>query len=233
MFIGDKFPSQPPRAYFHSWTDGGGPVNPNLYEDGKICLSLLGTWPGSSQQDTWSPKATLLQILVSLLGLVLVQDPYYNEAGFEVRAGSRETRVPSAVYAERSFLKSRNFINRALNSPVQGFERELETLYLSEGRDMPMMLARAIFDAITVIHNAECQDPNARPALDVRSAGQGRVLSAGAVLPLKRMVNNLLNHLRLKPETNDVAERLQRILDSPSTTALASFEETVGIDAKS
>ena len=26
------FPAQPPKLFFHSWTDNYGPVNPNLYE---------------------------------------------------------------------------------------------------------------------------------------------------------------------------------------------------------
>jgi ubiquitin-conjugating enzyme E2 O len=38
-----KYPQEPPVAHFHSWTYGQGRVNPNLYEDGKICLSLLNT----------------------------------------------------------------------------------------------------------------------------------------------------------------------------------------------
>lgn len=38
-----QFPQKPPVASFHSWTDGQGPINPNLYENGKICLSLLNT----------------------------------------------------------------------------------------------------------------------------------------------------------------------------------------------
>ena len=42
-------------------TTGGGKVrfNPNLYECGKVCLSLLGTWSGPS----WNPAvSTLLQV---------------------------------------------------------------------------------------------------------------------------------------------------------------------------
>ena len=39
----NNYPMSPPEVFFHSWTDGSGPINPNLYEDGKICLSLLGT----------------------------------------------------------------------------------------------------------------------------------------------------------------------------------------------
>jgi hypothetical protein len=42
-------------------TTGGGTVrfNPNLYNCGKVCLSLLGTWAGPS----WQPGiSTLLQV---------------------------------------------------------------------------------------------------------------------------------------------------------------------------
>lgn len=75
----DDFPENPPKAHFHSWTDGRGRINPNLYEDGTICISLLGTWPGD-EKDTWSAKgSTMLQIIVSLLGLVLVQEPYFSK----------------------------------------------------------------------------------------------------------------------------------------------------------
>ena len=81
--MGEEFPAQPPEAYFHSWTNGIGRVNPNLYEDGKICLSLLGTWPGDSGSDTWSAKSsTLLQVIVSIMGLVLVREPYYSKSAF-------------------------------------------------------------------------------------------------------------------------------------------------------
>lgn len=57
-----------------------GRLNPNLYEDGKVCLSLLGTWHGKGSE-TWSPLSNILQVLVSIQGLVLVKNPYYNEAG--------------------------------------------------------------------------------------------------------------------------------------------------------
>ena len=76
----EGFPDSPPEAYFHSWTNGVGKINPNLYEDGKICLSLLGTWPGDKKNEGWSAKgSSMLQVLVSLMGLVLVKDPYYSK----------------------------------------------------------------------------------------------------------------------------------------------------------
>jgi len=70
------YPQSPPRMKF--LTTGGGQIrfNPNLYQCGKICLSLLGTWSGPG----WQPrKSTLLQVLISIQGLVLVPDPFFNE----------------------------------------------------------------------------------------------------------------------------------------------------------
>ena len=81
--FGDTFPMDPPEVYFHSWTNGIGRVNPNLYEDGKICLSILGTWPGDNGNETWSAqKSTVLQVVVSIMGLVLVKDPFHSKSTF-------------------------------------------------------------------------------------------------------------------------------------------------------
>lgn len=80
LHFGPTFPTSPPDAFFHSWTGGLGRINPNLYEDGKICLSLLGTWDADERNEEWSSKrSTVLQILVSLMGLVLVKEPYYSK----------------------------------------------------------------------------------------------------------------------------------------------------------
>lgn len=75
----DTYPSAPPESYFHSWTNGLGVINPNLYENGTICLSILGTWPGKDADEGWSSiKSTVLQVLVSIMGLVLVKTPFYS-----------------------------------------------------------------------------------------------------------------------------------------------------------
>jgi ubiquitin-conjugating enzyme E2 O len=75
----NQFPTQPPVGFFHSWTSGVGRVNPNLYEDGKICLSLLGTWHAEKRGEGWSASgSSVLQLLVSLMGLVLVREPWYS-----------------------------------------------------------------------------------------------------------------------------------------------------------
>ena len=77
-FIPLEYPHNPP--LFHLRTTGGGTVrfNPNLYHNGKVCLSLLGTWPGRPEEQ-WSAKSTLLQVLVSIQSMILVELPYFNE----------------------------------------------------------------------------------------------------------------------------------------------------------
>jgi ubiquitin-protein ligase len=65
-------------------TTGRGKVrfNPNLYSDGKVCLSLLGTFPGHPSEN-WRPEgSTILQLMVSIQSTVMNPQPYYNEPGY-------------------------------------------------------------------------------------------------------------------------------------------------------
>lgn len=60
------YPLNPPLCHYYSFCNDR--LNPNLYEDGKVCLSLLGTWHGEGSE-VWVPfKSNLLQILVSIQG---------------------------------------------------------------------------------------------------------------------------------------------------------------------
>jgi len=52
--------------------------NPNLYENGKVCLSILGTWSGPS----WSPVMNIRLILDSIRSL-LGPFPIKNEPGHD------------------------------------------------------------------------------------------------------------------------------------------------------
>jgi ubiquitin-conjugating enzyme E2 O len=50
-------------------------VNPNLYEEGKVCLSILGTWSGDKSEIWSAARSSLMQAFVSIQGLVLVKEP--------------------------------------------------------------------------------------------------------------------------------------------------------------
>ena len=71
-----NYPRKPPKIQL--CTTGGGKTrfNPNIYKDGSVCLSLLGTWAGPG----WDEKtSTLLQCLISIQSLIFVASPFYNE----------------------------------------------------------------------------------------------------------------------------------------------------------
>lgn len=52
--IPSNYPFCPPQCKFVQHT--GGRIHPNLYNtDGKVCLSILGTWPG----EPWSQAMTI------------------------------------------------------------------------------------------------------------------------------------------------------------------------------
>ncbi|KIW08638.1 uncharacterized protein PV09_00594 [Verruconis gallopava] len=181
--IPPEYPSEPPNTYFHSWTSGQGPVNPNLYENGKICLSLLGTWHAGEKGEAWSAsRSTILQVLVSILGLVLVKEPYYNEAGFEARAGSEDAKVPSQLYSERTYFRSRAFITYALRNGVDGFDDLLNWLYRSRNAQAPRLLEKAIGAAKELIAAGETAE-------DIR-AGLKK-MSKGAIIMLERQLKEL------------------------------------------
>lgn len=128
------FPNSPPVAHFHSWTYGHGRVSPNLYEDGKVCLSILGTWSGVAEEN-WTPsKSSLLQVLVSIQALVLVREPYFTEPAYEKLKGKEESKLASRMYNEKAYILSRGFVKKVLESRPAGFEDEVELFYLRSGK---------------------------------------------------------------------------------------------------
>ncbi|KAL5758893.1 hypothetical protein ACOSP7_021504 [Xanthoceras sorbifolium] len=82
-------------VYYHS---GGLRINPNLYECGKVCPSLLNTW-SNNKNEKWIPSmSTKLQVLVSIQALILVQKPYFNEPGYASWNGTAKGETNSQKY---------------------------------------------------------------------------------------------------------------------------------------
>ncbi|KAE8264443.1 hypothetical protein A4X09_0g6965 [Tilletia walkeri] len=144
------YPHEPPLAHFHSWTNGNGRVSPNLYEEGKVCLSVLNTWSGNSSEN-WNPsKSSLLQVFVSIQGLVLVREPWFTEPAYEKLQGTEDGKINSALYSEKAYILSRGFVRRALERPVLGLEKEIEFFYYEQGR-----LSRVLERAKELIEHSE------------------------------------------------------------------------------
>ena len=88
IFIPNNYPYSPPKVNLETTVYSKVSFNPNLYNCSKVCLSLLGT----QNKNT----STLLQVLVSIQSLIFVEDPYFNEPGYE-----RDINTP--IGKERSF----------------------------------------------------------------------------------------------------------------------------------
>ncbi|KAI9043677.1 ubiquitin-conjugating enzyme [Aspergillus affinis] len=154
----------PPPSDHHFLTGGQkdnlGQINQNLYDDGHICLSILGTWTAENPEEGWSDtKSTVLQILVSIMGLVLVKEPFYNEAGYEAFAEGGNKILEFAQYTEKAFLMTRKFIQHALQHPVAGMENVIAWHYFpastpQDGDNVrPRLLCRAIEEGLKMIQH--------------------------------------------------------------------------------
>ena len=98
IYIPSNYPNEPPK--FNLVTTGNGTVrfNPNLYNCGKVCLSLLGTWSGQ-QGESWNAEtSTLLQVFISIQSLILIDEPYFNEPGYEKTRGNENGNKISKDY---------------------------------------------------------------------------------------------------------------------------------------
>lgn len=118
------------------------------------------------------------------MGLVLVKEPYYNEAGYDVHRSAPETRLNSALYTERTYFKARAFIAHALTSEVAPFKEEIEWLYRSKEEGAPGLLIKAIAAAREIVKNSEGEGG------DGERDGLRRV-SLGALVMLKRQLVKL------------------------------------------
>uniref|UniRef100_A0A9R1SGK9 (E3-independent) E2 ubiquitin-conjugating enzyme n=2 Tax=Cyprinus carpio TaxID=7962 RepID=A0A9R1SGK9_CYPCA len=124
------YPAVPPLFCYLSQCSGR--LNPNLYDNGKVCVSLLGTWIGKGTE-RWTSKSSLLQVLISIQGLILVNEPYYNEAGFDSDRGLQEGYENSRCYNEMALIKMVQSMNQLLQKPVEVFQQEICEHFASSG----------------------------------------------------------------------------------------------------
>ncbi|XP_009590213.1 putative ubiquitin-conjugating enzyme E2 38 isoform X1 [Nicotiana tabacum] len=114
-----NYPDVPPMVYYYS---GGLRLNPNLYDCGKVCLSLLNTWTGKGNE-RWLPKtSTMLQVLVSIQALILNSRPFFNEPGYEASYPGPDGERRSKAYNEDVFVLSLKTMTYTLRRPPKHFE---------------------------------------------------------------------------------------------------------------
>ncbi|KAK7205222.1 ubiquitin-conjugating enzyme/RWD-like protein [Myxozyma melibiosi] len=80
MSFPEGYPSKPPCVSALTTNDGWTRFNPNIYANGKVCLSILGTWRGEAGEQ-WSSAQGIESVLMSIQSL-MCSNPFENEPGF-------------------------------------------------------------------------------------------------------------------------------------------------------
>ncbi|KAJ5625751.1 ubiquitin-conjugating enzyme [Penicillium lagena] len=132
IYLGGKFPNEPPEVFFHNWKNATYDINPNFDPDsGHVCLSLLGTWMGSATE-RWSRDSTILQLVVSIQGLVLVKHPFYNETAWEYMKSDGNDFEFAKLYHEKVYLACRSQLCHMDFKRIPGFEDVLVWYYVPD-----------------------------------------------------------------------------------------------------
>lgn len=91
------YPVNPPKVVFLN-CDGKTRFNPNLYINGKVCLSILNTWRGEG----WTSCQTIRSVLLTLV-TVLNEKPLLNEPGIKECHSDFKTYNEAITYVNMSY----------------------------------------------------------------------------------------------------------------------------------
>ena len=108
----DDYPFNPPKVKFLTY-EYGVRFNPNLYTNGKVCLSILGTWSGPG----WTTCLNLNTVLLSIQSL-LNENPISNEPGFEKETGTKAKNYANVV----NYFNIKTATIKMIENPPHGFE---------------------------------------------------------------------------------------------------------------
>ena len=109
----ENYPHSPPVVKFCT-NDSRTRMNPNLYRNGKVCLSILNTWRG----DAWTGCQTISTVLLALV-TVLNSNPLLNEPG--INETHQDVNVYNRIIAYKNIETAIYFV---LNSEtiMENFE---------------------------------------------------------------------------------------------------------------
>lgn len=140
-FFSIKFPNDYPFAppAMNTLTqDGITRFNPNMYREGKVCLSLLNTWHVGER---WSGVQTLSSILLSIVSSVLVDNPIQNEPGLETKIGTPISDIYNRMILHANLKTA--FLN-IIKTPPKFAIPFYDTLYDSFHKNKKRMIDLAV-----------------------------------------------------------------------------------------
>jgi ubiquitin-protein ligase len=110
--IPPDYPFSPPKVMFKS-LEKTVRFHPNLYTEGKVCLSIIGTWSGPG----WAPCMKIKTVILTIQS-ILVKNPIVNEPAY-----SRYTEEQGKSYdIITQYNAFRYGVIKMVNTPPPGFE---------------------------------------------------------------------------------------------------------------
>ena len=132
LYAKSNYPHEAPLARL--MTTGGGSVrfNPQFYTSGKVCLSILHTWPGPS----WNPSFNMRVVLLQLQALMNDQ-PALNEPGVMIMSNPEDYNA---------FLRHETLRVAVLGHVEQCFQRihSVDAVETEVEAPMPRALAQVV-----------------------------------------------------------------------------------------
>ena len=101
-----SYPFEPPTGTFLNWQNSKIRIHPNMYVNGKLCLSILGTWSGPS----WTSAMTLTTIIVTIQS-IMTDNPLVNEPSFELNAKTSAPRIHRSLQTYTDFANLVRYVN--------------------------------------------------------------------------------------------------------------------------
>ena len=132
IHFSDDYPMCPPIVIFCS-SDGRTRLNPNLYIEGKVCLSILGTWQG----DPWTSVMTIKTVILSIMALVMTREPLRNEPGMESSPADK-----IEIYNQIVEYASLNILVNQINHPSEMFAPLLKNMKAQFIKDYPALIEK-------------------------------------------------------------------------------------------
>ncbi len=137
IFLDDTYPSSPPKMNLITTGMNSIRFNPNLYTNGYICLSLLGTWSGDNIEKWNSQNSNILQILLSIQSIVMSDGVYFNEPGYASDKTSPGNKALNLGYTNIvKYANVKYAMNEQIKKMPKGFEDIIRTHFLYKKEDI-------------------------------------------------------------------------------------------------
>ena len=213
VFFDNQYPNTPPKVTL--MTTGGGTTrfNPNLYANGKVCLSLLGTWRGQSTEN-WDPKiSTLLQVLISIQSIIMSELVYYNEPSCESEMGTPSGEAKNEAYSNIvRYANIKYAMIEQIKKPSQGFEEIIRRhFYLKKSqilKEVKSWIERS--KTATAKYTSYSYDHNSNWANKFNKTGEYTRMLEEIYIELEDTLNSLPLPQELKKKADDEKVKIEK-----------------------